>query len=475
MLKQFFHGTMDGEVSQAWRKRSAIKLFEQPRIVVCIPVGSKLSQNVTVKDGELLTSPAVRIPGTVPIQWLRAQMQLVSPLNNAMVYMTQHGMYAGEARQVLTQNALRTVQDDGYILYWDDDTLPPELGLFVMMNYMEQHPEVGLLAAVYCTRTEPCEPVLYKQPTTGVSWDFTMGPAAEPEEIFAAGAGFMLVRAAAVRKAIEMNPGEPVWADMKISYERGEKVEGEWGPVTWGHDLRFCRLIAAAGYKVMVDGRVECGHLDIETQHVHYLPDTCLPKRRGRDYHGEQYWDRLYFKEGAGTARLNGDLFVNVLGQIPQYSNIVEIGCGPGLFAQVACAQGAVHWTGFDQSANSVELCNARFLNAHKKAVHEITADDIAEASVVVAMEIIEHLEPEDVRHLLWLVAGSNKRMIFTVPNNCMGPGMQWGEEHNDLFNEEKVRELVAPYIDYKLTVSPGDDRRLMCIWEPNNGDVVGQ
>lgn len=466
---------MDGEASLVWGKRSAIKIFEQPRIVVCVPIGSKLSQNVTSKDGEIIESPVVRIPATVPIQWLKSQMQLVNPLNTAMVYMTQHGTYAGEARQVLTKNALRVVQEDGYILYWDDDTLPPDLGLFTMMNYMEQHPEVGLLSAVYCTRTEPCEPVLYKASTTGVCWDFTMGSEAQPEEVYAAGAGFMLVRAAAVQKAIEMNPDEPVWADMKVSYSPGEKLDKEWGPVTWGHDLRFCRLIAAAGYKVMVDGRVECGHLDIESQHIFYLPDNCLPKRRGRAYHGEQYWNRVYTREGVESMRFNGDLILNVLAQIPQFSHVVEIGCGPGVFGQVACTQGAVHWTGFDQSETAVEMCCARFLNAYKKAVHELMPDDIAPANTVVAMEIVEHLEPEDVTSLFTLVTSQRKRFIFTVPNNCMGPGQEHGEEHNDLFNEEKVREITQPFLaGYDLTISQGDDKRLMCIMEPKNGDVLG-
>ncbi|HEY6022319.1 MAG TPA: class I SAM-dependent methyltransferase [Candidatus Paceibacterota bacterium] len=469
MLKQFFHNTMDGKVSEAWMKRSAVKLFDQPRVVVCIPIGSKLSQNVTTKDGEIIGGPTVRIPGTVPVQWLKAQMQLAHPLNNALVYLTQHGMYSGQARQVLTVNALRMVQEDGYVLYWDDDTLPPEHGLYTMLNYMEQHPEVGVLSAVYCTRSVPCEPVLFKQPTTGTNWDFAMGPDAVPEEIYSAGAGFMLVRAAAIRKAIAMNPDEPVWADMKVSRTDPKEQPGEWGlGLTWGHDIRFCRLIANAGYKIMVDGRVECGHLDLETQQIHYLPDTCLPKRRGRNYHGEQYWNKVYSREGVENMRINGALFENVLSKIEQFSTVVELGCGPGVFGQLITAQGACHWSGFDQSETAVEMCCARFLNAYKKMVHEITAEDLSSASVVVAMEVIEHLEPEDYNRLFGLVTSLKKRFIFTVPNNCMGP--EEIPEHNDLFNEEKVREITRPFCeagDYALSVEKGDDHRLLCIMQP--------
>lgn len=472
MLRQFYHNTMEGPVSFAWNKRSAVKNMDKPRIVVCIPVGSKLSQNIEYeKETGKVTgqSPAVRIPATVPVQWMMSQMQLIHPLNTSVVYLSQYGMYAGEARQVLTAAAMQIVAEDGYVLYWDDDTLPDQTALYTMFNHMEQDPECGLLSAVYCTREPPNEPVLYKYPTQGVEWDLTVGPDAQPEEIYSAGAGFMLVRASAIRKAIEMNPDEPVWADLKVSRERAdEKIDPDdpWGrDMTWGHDIRFCRLIAHAGFKVKVDGRVECGHLDLETQVVHKLPENSLPKRRGRKYHGEQHWDRIYSEEGVNEIRIFGQLYEKILGLLRPHSKIVEVGCGPGILGQLATAQGGCEWTGFDQSQSAVDLCNARFLNAEKKFVHEMTEDDLKDCDYVIAVETIRCLEPEDTERLMQMALSLGKTVIFTNPitdQPTVVDAVAMGESGTKF-----VTESYAKRFGYNHEIIEGDEKRVIAVLRP--------
>ena len=217
MLKQFMHTTMDGKLSSMWGKRTSVKILEQPRLGICMPVGSKMQWDLPLAEGgePQEVGAGIRIPAVVPVQLLTAMQQLVMPLNSSVTYFTQYGMYAGEARQILTTNALRHVHPSGYLLYWDDDTIPDNMALYTMWNYMEQNPDVGLLSAVYSTRENPTEPLIYKTPTQGVDWSFSMGPTALPEEIFSAGAGFMLVRIEAIKAAITLIPDEPVWADMK--------------------------------------------------------------------------------------------------------------------------------------------------------------------------------------------------------------------------------------------------------------------
>lgn len=433
MLKQFKHNNMGGEpCSAVWAKREAIKDFDQPRLVICLPVGSKILHNafpnpapgnkeVERVEENVGLSPAVRIPAVVPVQWLTAQMQLVHPLNYSTIYLTQYGKLAGEARQILTMAALKYVQPDGFILYWDDDTLPPPMGLYTMANYMEQHPEVGILSGVYCTRETPAEPVAYRESTHGAFWEFEMGKDVEPTEVAAVGAGFMLCRVSAIVKAINENPGEPIWADMKAT-RTGDDSEYDdvWGNgITWGHDIRFCRLIRLAGFKVMLDGRVECGHLDINTQVIHKLPDTCPPKMRGK-YRGEQYWNALYGDRGAAEMHVRPDLLRALLTVVPAHSKVVEVGCGPGVAGQLLAAQLGVHWTGFDKALVAVNQCNGKFLNAYQKAACDITEDDLSEADVLLAMELFEHLIPDDRDYLLKQAAAAGvKRIIFTVPEGA--------------------------------------------------------
>lgn len=457
-MREYYHKTMDGNVSAAWLRHLPVKVFGGPKLVICIPVGSKVLHNVAVtKEDGTVMSPGVKIPAVVPVQWMQAQMSLVHPLNMACVYMTQWGMYAGEARQVLTKSALRVVQDDGYVLYWDDDTLPPPMGLYTMMNYMEQHPEVGILSAVYCTRETPAEPVLYRAPTTGVMWDFAMGDHVEPTEIFSAGAGFMLVRVAAIKKAEAMlEPNEPLWADMKNNQLPGEPRDEEWGSgIVWGHDIRFCRLIAKAGYKIMVDGRVECGHLNIADQVIHKLPDNSPPKQRGLKYRGEQYWNQFWGQKGAEEMKIFGELFLNILTHVRPNSNVVEIGCGPGVLGMLLAAQGGVHWKGYDLSEVAVDQACAKFLNAYQKSVANLTDEDVAEAETIIALDLVPSLIPEDSEKLFDMVTRLGKRFIFTVSKK---------EDSTHVHNT--MIKMAAPH-NYAVSVHDGDANLHLVILQP--------
>jgi hypothetical protein len=289
--------------------------------------------------------------------------------------------------------------------------------------------------------------VIYNALGRGVNWSFTMGPDVEPQEIFSCGAGFMLVRAAAIRRAVEMNPDEPVWADMKISTERPDEApDPTWGKnTTWGHDTRFCRLIADAGYKVMVDGRVEVGHLDIATQVVHTLPDNSPPKQRGLRYRGEQYWNRLYTKQGVEQINMRGKLLINMLGAMRKHSKVVEVGCGTGAVGQLLSAQGGCEWTGFDLSEVAVQACNARFLNAYKKHVHELTPEDVAGADYIVALEL--DLLEEDQKHLYELAQGANVVLVTTAPKGTPCPAnvvKRDGDEELDLWFVWEVRDATG-------------------------------
>jgi len=454
MIREYLHNTLDGPVSLAWPRHSAIKNFDAPRLSICVPVGPKMMADAMQDEqGNYFSGPAIRIPAAVPVQWLNAQMTLVHPLNWGCVYFTKWGMYSGQARQIMTMNALRNTQEDGYILYWDDDVLPPQMGLYTMANYMESHPEVGAISAVYCTREPVPEPVMYKEPTTGVCWDFAMGPEVEPTEVFSAGAGFLLVRVAAIRKAMTLlQPDEPLWADMKTTLVGNEPPDPVWGKgATWGHDIRFCRLIAQAGYKIMLDGRVECGHFDISTQVTYTLPDNSLPKMRGQKYRGEQYWDKVWSREGADKMRIHGDLFMSILANVQRHSKVVEIDCGNGVLGMLLAAQGGIEWKGYDPSEVAVNQACSKFLNAYQKSVFQLTPEDIKDADLIIASETANALILQDAAHLFKLVTGAGKKLMLVLP-------------------AEEADKVLAP-IGYEAKVVKGDDKRALCILQPKGDD----
>jgi len=270
------HNTLEGDVSLNMDARPLIKLSTDPSIAICVPVGTKDTVQIGIDpEGRKWAGPGVRIPALVPIQWALTLLRIVPPLNVSITYFSQWGLLSGEARQIMTTAALKRIRDDGYILYLDDDTLVPREGLYKLFNYMQQHPEVGIAAGVYTTRSDPPVPLVFKEHGGGVYWNFESGPNAKPEAVWAMGSGCMLARASAIKKIIASNPEVPVWADA-TSEEVTHNHDNEevLSRITFGHDIRFCKLMWEAGFEVHVHGQVICDHFDIQTQTLHRLSDV---------------------------------------------------------------------------------------------------------------------------------------------------------------------------------------------------------
>jgi len=272
MKKILNHDVIAEPVQMAVRRKTPIKMAEGPQIAICIPIGPKRwAEAYTCPDCEKTWETRARmVPNFVPIHLMLAHMNLQQPLNIGMTYLIEAGRLSAEARQIMTMQAIG--QGAKYILYWDDDTLPPPHGLFTLHNFMERSPEVGAVSGVYTTRSDPNEPLVYKAHGAGAAWDFQMGPGATPEPILGAGAGFMLARVEAIvecNRILEEEEGKPtpIWADEQCVPD----AEGE-GKNFWGHDMRFCRVLNENGWPVYVDGRVLCGHVDAMTGQVFEVP-----------------------------------------------------------------------------------------------------------------------------------------------------------------------------------------------------------
>ncbi len=277
------HSVLDGEPKIHVDRRAAIKIADKPQIAIAIPCGDKHEASVLECPsdhggcGKVWMLPARRQPNLIPVHLMLHHMNMVQPLNCAITYMVESGRLSAEARQIMTKKAIR--EGVKYILYWDDDTLPPPLGLAILHNWMERHPEAGAISGVYTTR-EPTmrEPLIYMEHGAGASWDFPIGPGAEPVPIFGAGAGFLLARADAITDTIEKMKAEndgkeiPIWADERtVPVDRNDP--GADRPSMWGHDIRFCRLLNLHDWPVYVHGEVLCGHLDIPTGKTYHMPE----------------------------------------------------------------------------------------------------------------------------------------------------------------------------------------------------------
>jgi hypothetical protein len=457
---------LDGHPDIVQARRTAIKLADKPNVLVAMPIGGKPVVDVFEDENGKLwnNSRGFRAQGLIPVQFMLAHMNWVPPLNVSMAYMVKMNMLSSHARQVMTMEAIR--MDAKYIFYVDDDTLIPPLGLYTLYNFMEQNPHAGAVSGVYTTRENPNEPLIYKEHGQGCSWDFEMGPGAEPELIFGAGAGCLLARVSAIKDWMEQNPGVPIWADEKDLPQQNR------GGVMWGHDVRFCRMLNLAGHPVYVDGKVLCGHYDIQSGLTYMMPNTApgfaKTKERLGNINTPIYWDQVYGQEGADSWRKYPEMFEAVVDAVPEDAEVVELGCGVGILGTRITAQKPVKWLGYDFSEAAVDMCKTRYLDAHVLDLSELKDTHIpGDTTCVVMCETLEHLSPSTAQRVLDVIYKSTANtVIITVPDDCMGP--EQVREHTALFNEALVKDLLekAGFNWDSVTHRKVDDHRRMYVIE---------
>ncbi|MEM2568073.1 MAG: hypothetical protein QXH20_06355 [Candidatus Bathyarchaeia archaeon] len=148
------------------------------------------------------------------------------------------------ARNMCVKEALEWNAD--YILFLDDDVLPPDDGLLTL--FLDAVP---IVSGLYFSRYPPHNPVIFRRKNRNEPWsldaetewdaEFTRSyPKNQLVEADVAGLGFMLV----MREVFEKIP-EP-W--FKSTLQHGE-------------DVYFCWKAQQHGFKVFVDTRVKCLHM----------------------------------------------------------------------------------------------------------------------------------------------------------------------------------------------------------------------
>lgn len=249
---------------------------DAPHLAICMPVGGREVYDIAAcehchKRTRVRPGMSYHGPGLIPAELLVNFMHLMSPLNVTVSFYLLKNHLSAVLRESMTKKALAAGAN--FIFFWDDDTFLPPDTWYRMMVHMAKHPDVGLITGVYFLKKEPTEPVLYKHAGQGAYWGFDMDPKAPLDDIYAAGAGCMMARADAVRKM-----SSPYWFDertMSDDYSR-QSISG--------HDIRFCtKMKEEAGYRVVVDGSIQCMHFDLQQQKGYMAPYDCPPMEMARE------------------------------------------------------------------------------------------------------------------------------------------------------------------------------------------------
>lgn len=145
------------------------------------------------------------------------------------------------ARNMMAHTFLKDT-DASHILFWDDDILPPADGL---MRLLEDN--APIVSGFYTTRYAPCQPVAYKRfPGKGHKYQpiAPSNPGVFPVD--GVGAGFLLI-------------AREVFAHLSRPYF--QFVCGRPMGENLSEDFYFCEKAVKAGYTILCDARVSCGHV----------------------------------------------------------------------------------------------------------------------------------------------------------------------------------------------------------------------
>jgi SAM-dependent methyltransferase len=194
--------------------------------------------------------------------------------NIAEIYVD--GMEVGVARNEAAKKAIESGMK--YLMFIDWDTIVPREALCRLVYHLDNHPEYDVAAGLYCSKSDPPWPMLWREWGNGVSWDFTLGEVLT-ERVVGVPMGCTLIRVSVFERLLSTLEN-PWFKTVSGTIDDGS------GPVPEGgtEDLWFCqRLDGELHGKILMDTGILCDHIDHSTGLRHTLPDDCLPRQRAKE------------------------------------------------------------------------------------------------------------------------------------------------------------------------------------------------
>lgn len=178
----------------------------------------------------------------------------------------------GKAR---TQMAKQAVEKRAkYLWFADDDTAMPFHAIRSLITTLENSDDQTMVAGgIYCAKTLPTEPIVYRGNGQGAFWKWKAGDVFECSGI---GTGCMCIKTEVFRHL-----PEPWFKTVDKDGTPDCPIEQETD------DMYFCDRVTEAGFKILADTNVMCVHWDWnpETQKFtpYILPPDCYPMRPPSD------------------------------------------------------------------------------------------------------------------------------------------------------------------------------------------------
>lgn len=212
----------------------------------------------------------------VTLDWAFAYKSLVPPINFHMVTAVVMGKPVDLARNEIVAHALE--RNHKYIYFMGDDTIPPHNILKQLIYRAENNKDHGIITGVYCSKSDPPAPLVFRGNGVGSYWDWKIG---EYFQITGCGMDAVLIRTDVFRELIEKNivgKDRQGFPEFFKTVEEDDFDDNINNANMWTEDLYFLKIVDKhSSFKVFCDGTMICDHVDVGTGKKYTLPPDSYP------------------------------------------------------------------------------------------------------------------------------------------------------------------------------------------------------
>lgn len=164
------------------------------------------------------------------------------------------------------------------------------------------------------------------------------------------------------------------------------------------------------------------------------------------DPNSQASWDSIWAAEGEDTWRTYPRLYDRIVKHTPPGATVLDIGCGVGKLLDRLKDERDCNTNGIDISPLALRGAAAK---GHWTLCFPITHDtapqiNLSRYDLIIATELLEHLDDATLVALLSNVGSAQKAAIFAVPNNCMGPDEE--PQHRQKWTAIEFKRLLLCY-----------------------------
>lgn len=172
-----------------------------------------------------------------------------------------------EARNYFAEQAI--ANKSRYLFMLDEDVVAPGHTLRQLIYQAENRPEAMVIGGIYCHKSPPAMPMVFRGMGAGPYMDWKAGELFEVDGI---AMGCTLIKTEVFQHLPK--PWFKTVDDLSPYFDGNAKAE------VWTEDLWFSKLVRDAGFKIYADGAVLCEHWDYNTMKATTLPADSPPMRR---------------------------------------------------------------------------------------------------------------------------------------------------------------------------------------------------